>query len=54
MIENSGSGKQPRRDVCHARHGRQADPEDPERINVYERWESEEQLLAFRGSVEAP
>lgn len=27
-----------------------ADPVDPSRINVVERWESEEQLLAFRGS----
>ena len=27
-----------------------ADLVEPGRINVYERWESEEQLLAFRGS----
>ncbi|KAB1949748.1 antibiotic biosynthesis monooxygenase [Micromonospora sp. ALFpr18c] len=27
-----------------------ADPLDPERIHVYERWESAEQLAAFRGS----
>ncbi|ODU03572.1 MAG: antibiotic biosynthesis monooxygenase [Pseudonocardia sp. SCN 72-86] len=27
-----------------------ADTLDPARIDVYERWESEEQLLAFRGS----
>jgi quinol monooxygenase YgiN len=27
-----------------------ADSLDAERINVYERWESEEELLAFRGS----
>ena len=27
-----------------------ADPVDPARINVYERWESDEALLAFRGS----
>jgi quinol monooxygenase YgiN len=27
-----------------------ADLLDPARINVYERWESDEQLLAFRGS----
>ena len=27
-----------------------ADLLDPGRINVYERWESDEQLLAFRGS----
>jgi quinol monooxygenase YgiN len=27
-----------------------ADPLDPARINVYERWASDEQLLAFRGS----
>ncbi|MBF5029288.1 antibiotic biosynthesis monooxygenase [Micromonospora sp. ANENR4] len=27
-----------------------ADPVEPGRINVYERWESDEQLLAFRGS----
>ncbi|MEU8300831.1 antibiotic biosynthesis monooxygenase family protein [Micromonospora sp. NPDC048909] len=26
------------------------DPVEPGRINVYERWESEEQLLAFRGA----
>lgn len=27
-----------------------ADTVDPARINVHERWESEEQLLAFRGA----
>ena len=27
-----------------------ADSTVPERIRIYERWESEEQLLAFRGS----
>lgn len=27
-----------------------ADPVEPERVNVYEEWESEKQLLAFRGS----
>ena len=27
-----------------------ADPLDPARINVYERWTSDEDLLAFRGS----
>jgi len=27
-----------------------ADLVEPGRINVYERWESDEQLLAFRGS----
>lgn len=27
-----------------------ADPLEPQRVNVYEEWESEEQLLAFRGS----
>lgn len=27
-----------------------ADPVHPERIRIFERWESEEQLLAFRGS----
>jgi quinol monooxygenase YgiN len=27
-----------------------ADPLDAERINVYERWESDEDLLRFRGS----
>ncbi len=27
-----------------------ADPVEPERVNVYEVWESEEQLLDFRGS----
>ena len=27
-----------------------ADPIDEGRINVYERWDSEEQLLAFRGA----
>jgi quinol monooxygenase YgiN len=27
-----------------------ADPVDPGRINVYERWESDEDLLRFRGS----
>ncbi|WP_229869307.1 putative quinol monooxygenase [Streptomyces inusitatus] len=26
------------------------DPIDPGRINVYERWESDEQLMKFRGS----
>ncbi len=26
-----------------------ADPIDPDRVNVYEQWESEEALLAFRG-----
>ena len=26
-----------------------ADPVDPERINVYERWESQEAVEAFRG-----
>jgi len=27
-----------------------ADPADPGRIRIYERWEDEAQLLAFRGS----
>ncbi|MCW2854565.1 MAG: antibiotic biosynthesis monooxygenase [Marmoricola sp.] len=27
-----------------------ADPDDPERINIYERWDSDEALLAFRTS----
>lgn len=27
-----------------------ADPLDPQRVNVYERWEGEDELLAFRGS----
>ncbi len=27
-----------------------ADTADPARVNVYERWEGEEQLLAFRGA----
>jgi quinol monooxygenase YgiN len=27
-----------------------ADPLDPRRVNVFERWESEEALLAFRGA----
>lgn len=27
-----------------------ADPVDPSRINVFERWESEGELLAFRGA----
>ncbi len=27
-----------------------ADPLDPERINIYERWDSDEALLAFRSS----
>jgi quinol monooxygenase YgiN len=32
-----------------------ADPVDPERINVYERWDTDEALMAFRtsGDVEA-
>lgn len=27
-----------------------ADPLEPQRVNVYEEWDSEDQLLAFRGS----
>lgn len=27
-----------------------ADPLEPDRVNVYEEWESEKQLLAFRGA----
>jgi quinol monooxygenase YgiN len=27
-----------------------ADPLDPSRINIYERWDTEEHLLAFRGA----
>jgi hypothetical protein len=27
-----------------------ADPIEPDRVNVYEEWESEEALLAFRGN----
>jgi quinol monooxygenase YgiN len=27
-----------------------ADPLDPSRINIFERWESENELLAFRGA----
>jgi quinol monooxygenase YgiN len=27
-----------------------ADPLEPDRVNVYEEWESEEALLAFRGN----
>ncbi|WP_353959875.1 putative quinol monooxygenase [Aquisalimonas lutea] len=27
-----------------------ADPIEPDRVNVYEEWETEEQLLSFRGS----
>jgi quinol monooxygenase YgiN len=27
-----------------------ADPLEPDRVNVYEEWESEEALLAFRGA----
>lgn len=27
-----------------------ADTVDPQRVNIFERWETEEQLLAFRGS----
>lgn len=27
-----------------------ADPIDPDRVNIYEEWDSEEALLAFRGS----
>ena len=29
-----------------------ADPLDPSRINVFERWESEDDLLAYRGAGE--
>ncbi|MCP3822019.1 antibiotic biosynthesis monooxygenase [Streptomyces sp. A3M-1-3] len=31
-----------------------ADLAEPGRINVYERWESDEQLMAFRGSGPEP
>ena len=27
-----------------------ADPIDPERVNIYERWDSDELLMTFRGS----
>jgi quinol monooxygenase YgiN len=27
-----------------------ADPDDPSRINIFERWETESDLLAFRGA----
>lgn len=27
-----------------------ADPIDPERINLYERWDSDDSLMSFRGS----
>ncbi len=27
-----------------------ADPVDPSRINIYERWDTEDHLLAFRGA----
>jgi hypothetical protein len=27
-----------------------ADPLDPTRINIFERWDSEDELLAFRGA----
>ena len=31
-----------------------ADPVEPDRVNVYEEWDSEEALLAFRGAGPAP
>ena len=31
-----------------------ADPVDPTRVNVYERWETEAELLAFRGEGAPP
>lgn len=31
-----------------------ADPVDPGRVNVFERWESEEQLRAFQAAAEPP
>jgi quinol monooxygenase YgiN len=31
-----------------------ADPVDPTRVNVFERWESEAELLAFRGEGAPP
>jgi quinol monooxygenase YgiN len=31
-----------------------ADPLEPDRVNVYEEWESEEALLAFRGAGPDP
>ncbi|MFE9335101.1 putative quinol monooxygenase [Streptomyces sp. NPDC006925] len=31
-----------------------ADPIEPDRINVYERWESEEDLARFRGDAPEP
>lgn len=34
---------------CHD-FAQSADPIDPERINIFERWDSDEVLLAFRGS----
>ncbi|MGH3585332.1 MAG: putative quinol monooxygenase [Pseudonocardia sp.] len=31
-----------------------ADTVEPARINIFERWESEDELLAFRGSGPSP
>lgn len=45
-----GVTSQARRAPCCLDFVQSADPIDPERINVYERWESDEALMSFRTS----
>ena len=46
---NAGVAKQARQSNGCLDFVQAADPLDPSRINVFERWESEDDLLAFRG-----